>query len=59
MKMNGPPMPPSVYRGRKKVLTPNQAAELQKSVVAGQAKTKLAQKYGDSRETLYQNLRED
>jgi DNA invertase Pin-like site-specific DNA recombinase len=49
-----------VYRGRKKVLTSSQVAELRKSVVAaGQSKTKLAKEYGISRETLYQYLRED
>ncbi|MFC7401942.1 recombinase family protein [Citricoccus sp. GCM10030269] len=46
------------YRGRKKSLTPGQAAELQQRAEAGEQKTGLAREYGISRETLYQYLRQ-
>lgn len=46
-----------VYRGRKKSLTANQVVELQRRARAGEAKTRLAQAFGISRETVYQYLR--
>ena len=46
------------YRGRKKALSPDRAAELLQRVKAGEQKAKLAREFGISRETLYQYLRE-
>ena len=46
-----------VYRGRKKSLTADQVVELQRRAQAGEAKTRLAQAFGISRETVYQYLR--
>ena len=45
------------YRGRKKALSPDRAAELLQRVKAGEQKAKLAREFGISRETLYQYLR--
>jgi DNA invertase Pin-like site-specific DNA recombinase len=45
------------YRGRKKALSPEQAAELRRRAGAGEQKTALAREFGISRETLYQYLR--
>ena len=42
------------YRGRKKALSPDRAAELLQRVKAGEQKAKLAREFGISRETLYQ-----
>ena len=47
------------YRGRKKALSPEQAAELRHRVKAGARKAPLARELGISRETLYQYLRTD
>lgn len=47
------------YRGRKKALSPEQAAELRQRAAAGEQKATLARKFGISRETLYQYLRTD
>ncbi len=46
-----------VYRGRKKSLHPDQVHELRQRAFAGEAKTRLAQEFGISRETVYQYLR--
>src|SRR6476620_11170378 len=46
-----------VYKGRKKALTPEQAAELLQCAWSGMPKAELARSYGISRETLYQYLR--
>lgn len=46
-----------VYRGRGRVLTPEQAAELAARAKAGEPKAALAREAGVSRETLYQYLR--
>ena len=46
-----------VYRGRKKALSPEQAAQLRHRVKAGARKAPLARELGISRETLYQYLR--
>ncbi|MBT1004021.1 recombinase family protein [Paenarthrobacter sp. DKR-5] len=46
------------YRGRKRTLTPEQAAELVTRAAAGIPKTTLAKDYGISRETVYQYLRQ-
>jgi DNA invertase Pin-like site-specific DNA recombinase/RimJ/RimL family protein N-acetyltransferase len=46
------------YQGRKKTLTPEQAADLVRRAVAGIPKTVLARDYGISRETVYQYLRQ-
>lgn len=46
------------YRGRKKALSPDRAAELLQRVKAGEQKAKLAREFGISRKTLYQYLRE-
>lgn len=48
-----------VYRGRKKVLSPEQANELRSRASSGEQKAKLAREYAISRETLYQYLRRD
>ena len=45
------------YRGRKKSLNADQVRELQRRAQAGEAKTRLAQAFGISRETVYQYLR--
>jgi len=45
------------YRGRKKALSPEKAAELQQRAAAGEQKAKLARDFGISRETLYQYLK--
>ena len=45
------------YRGRKKSLSPEQAAQLRQRVQAGARKAPLAREFGISRETLYQYLR--
>jgi len=47
------------YRGRKKALSPERAAELRQRADAGEQKSKLAREFGVSRETLYQYLRTD
>lgn len=46
-----------VYRGRKKALSPEQAAELRRRVAAGEQKAVLARAFAISRETLYQYLK--
>ena len=46
------------YRGRKKSLSPEQAAVLKQRVAAGEKKAGLAREFGISRETLYQYLRD-
>jgi DNA invertase Pin-like site-specific DNA recombinase len=46
------------YRGRKKTLTPERAAELVKRAANGIPKSVLASDYGISRETVYQYLRQ-
>lgn len=45
------------YRGRKKALSSDQAAELQRRAAAGEKKAAIARSMGISRETLYQYLR--
>lgn len=47
------------YRGRKKALSSEQAAELRQRAAAGEQKATLAREFGISRETLYQYLRTD
>ena len=47
-----------VYRGRKKALSPEQAAELRRRVQTGTKKSALALEFGISRETLYQYIRQ-
>lgn len=42
------------YRGRKKSLSPEQAAELKQRADAGENKAHFAREFGISRETLYQ-----
>ena len=46
-----------VYKGRKKALSTEQAADLVNRVQAGENKSKVAKEFGISRETLYQYLR--
>ena len=46
-----------VYRGRKRALTEEQAAELRRRAAAGEKKAALAREYGIRRETLYDYLR--
>jgi len=46
-----------VYRGRKKALSSEQAAELRRRASAGERKASLARAFGVSRETLYQYLK--
>lgn len=45
-----------VYRGRKKVLSNEQAARLRERVAAGEPKAAVARAFGISRETLYRYL---
>lgn len=45
------------YRGRKKALSPERAAELRRRVATGEQKAQLAREFGISRETLYQYLK--
>ncbi len=47
------------YRGRKRVLTEVQVADLKSRLAAGESKTKLAQEMCISRETLYQYFRRE
>ena len=46
-----------VYKGRKKSLSRDKIAELQRRVIEGETKSRLAREFGISRETLYQYLR--
>jgi DNA invertase Pin-like site-specific DNA recombinase len=46
------------YKGRKKTLTPERAAELVQRAANGIPKSVLASDYGISRETVYQYLRQ-
>ncbi|CAL80026.1 Transposon Tn21 resolvase [Bradyrhizobium sp. ORS 278] len=46
-----------VYKGRKRVLTPDQVAEIVKQVDARAKKAKLARDFGVSRETIHRYLR--
>lgn len=45
------------YRGRKKALSTEQAAELRQRAESGEQKSRLARDFGISRETLYQYIR--
>jgi DNA invertase Pin-like site-specific DNA recombinase len=45
-----------VYKGRKRVLNPEQVKELCRRAEAGANKSKLAKELGISRETLYQYI---
>ncbi len=45
------------YRGRKRTLSPERAAELCRRAGAGEQKSRLAREFGITRETLYQYLR--
>ena len=47
-----------IYKGRKKALTSEQAAELFECARSGMPKAELARNYGISRETLYQYIRD-
>lgn len=47
-----------LYRGRRPALSPERAKLLREQVAAGGSKTQLAKKFGISRETLYQYMRE-
>jgi DNA invertase Pin-like site-specific DNA recombinase len=46
-----------VYKGRKRVLTPDQVAEIVRQVDARAKKARLAREYGVSRETIHRYLR--
>ncbi len=46
------------YRGRKKALAPERAAELRQRAAAGEKKAQLAREFAISRETLYQYLKD-
>ncbi len=46
-----------VYKGRKRVLSPNQVLDLHQRVAAGVKKSEVAKELGISRETLYQYLK--
>jgi DNA invertase Pin-like site-specific DNA recombinase len=46
-----------VYRGRKRVLSPDGLADARRRVDAGDKKAQIARELGISRETLYQYLR--
>ena len=45
------------YKGRKKVLSPQDVAALKNRIAEGETKAKVARDLGLSRETLYQYLR--
>jgi DNA invertase Pin-like site-specific DNA recombinase len=45
------------YRGRKKALSTEQAAELSRRAATGESKAALAREHGVSRETVYQYIR--
>ncbi|MGD9817827.1 MAG: recombinase family protein [Desulfomonilaceae bacterium] len=45
------------YKGRKKVLTPQQSELMKQRAAAGEPKAKLAREFGISRETVYQYLK--
>jgi DNA invertase Pin-like site-specific DNA recombinase len=47
------------YRGRKRSLTTEQAAQLRQRAAAGERKAPLAREFGISRETLYQYMKGD
>jgi DNA invertase Pin-like site-specific DNA recombinase len=47
------------YRGRKKALTDDKAAEARRRIAAGEKKAHVARELGISRETLYQYLRQE
>jgi DNA invertase Pin-like site-specific DNA recombinase len=47
------------YRGRKKALSPERAAELRRRAQAGEKKQRLAREFGITRPTLYQYLRQE
>ncbi|MGD9897298.1 MAG: recombinase family protein [Candidatus Methylacidiphilaceae bacterium] len=47
------------YRGRKKALSPERAADLRRRAAAAEPKAALAREFGISRETLYQYLKTD
>ena len=46
------------YKGRKKVLSPQDVATLKKRIAEGDTKAQVARDLGLSRETLYQYLRQ-
>ena len=46
------------YKGRKKVLSPQDVATLKKRIAEGDTKAQVARELGLSRETLYQYLRQ-
>jgi DNA invertase Pin-like site-specific DNA recombinase len=46
-----------VYRGRKKALDPEQAAELRRRAEAGEKKARLAREFVVNRETVYPCLK--
>jgi len=46
-----------VYKGRKRALSPERAADLRRRAAAGEVKAALAREFGISRETLYQYLK--
>ena len=46
-----------VYKGRKKSLSVDQIAHLKQRAVSGESKTKLANEFGISRETIYQYIK--
>lgn len=50
--------PRGAYKGKKKTLTPERAAELVQRAASGIPKSVLAGEYGISRETVYQYLRQ-
>ena len=45
------------FKGRKKSLTQEEAADLRQQITAGMSKAKVAREFGISRETLYKYLR--
>jgi DNA invertase Pin-like site-specific DNA recombinase len=47
------------YRGRRKALSDDKAAELRRRISAGEKKARIARELGISRETLYQYLRQE
>jgi DNA invertase Pin-like site-specific DNA recombinase len=48
-----------IYKGRKRSLTGERAADLRRRVLAGETKAALAREFGISRETLYSYLTRD
>jgi DNA invertase Pin-like site-specific DNA recombinase len=47
------------FKGRKKLLTQAEVANIHQQIAAGMSKAQVAREFGISRQTLYQYLKED